>query len=501
MPYNTTLTRGVMLLAASFTFVTAPRITGAQQSDTSTAGVNDPVSSLIPPWGQSLPYFASRSDSSPVYAAPMYSRYREIGQCLAATLRRTSHYWRDKRPDTLVYDPLHTEPLPHIRDSARVCTAQLPTNQVLSDDALIPALKLALITGESSRIMDITNTIRARIRTIPKAIAAQVLRNMVQSYLDAHPACPDSALAYARLLDSLGPSVAIEQLSAYGVIAKFAYTVGDVALSTAMAKETMGFMRASRMSVDDRLDWADPLLESYWLGAKAAALDLRDPQPQRDLDSAMFLFQTELPRANQGAIRSRVLGWQNAYRNLGQVAPPIRGQYWFNTDGDTAAFPRRGVVTFVYASRMPAGIDQYPVFSILRRLGKKFAGQKFQIVLLSFTQGRVYNHLVPNEDHEAESIRRYFLEFLKVPATLAIERSRFSTMESGLRNMAPLVNSRFYAMGPVFDATVIGKDGRVVYLESFSEKTELALEAAIQAALDAPMSASSAIEKAVAPEK
>ena len=103
-------------------------------------------------------------------------------------------------------------------------------------------------------------------------------------------------------------------------------------------------------------------------------------------------------------------------------------------------------------------------------------------------------------DEEAEVLRQYFLDHLKLPVTLVIERTRFTRTSTGLYQAEWPQNIKYYPFAlNLVNCVVVGADGRRRILEWLDEMSERAVAGVIADALGEPAATGPAAPAASAP--
>ena len=157
----------------------------------------------------------------------------------------------------------------------------------------------------------------------------------------------------------------------------------------------------------------------------------------------------------------------------GSQAPPLRGDYWFNTASSAPGIPQKGVVSLIvfldtWEGRIPT-FDEAPwkTFAKLRSLHAQYP--KLQIVLVTLTQGKFRDQdYRAHPEQEAERLHTYLTDELKVPGIVCVIRTAYHTEAGG--TAIPLGSPAFdaYHLDPrdVFvsdpSAIIVDADGWIV---------------------------------------
>lgn len=413
---------------------------------------------------------------------PGYARYQSPGQCDPAARRMVQLYWRDKRPDTVVYDPSRTTLSQSGLDSIRLCAARFDVAK-LPADQLASMLSLAIWAQQPTLITQVMHRLREPQPSLTPETHAVLLRRAGEAFLMARPANLDSAVVLRDLMRPLEPVAGIYELILSNEITEFATHVERQDVAAASVKVAIALLQPGRMTADDRADYVRHLVTSQVQAVQVAS---RRPGITRNTIYAMFDSGASLIRhtsgADPGEIQGRLDHWRSPYAIFGQVPAPVHSTYLY---GDTAApsLPRSGSVTLVYTGT--AGDSRaMPTIAALRRLSNRFSAQGFAEVYLTATTGFFFNQLLARPSDEAELTRKYFLDYLGLPGTLAIERSYFTTNRAGLRRSETPSNRAAYpVVSDYVNCEIIGKDGKVKFFGFLTPETERVFVAVINDAL------------------
>jgi hypothetical protein len=163
------------------------------------------------------------------------------------------------------------------------------------------------------------------------------------------------------------------------------------------------------------------------------------------------------------------------FARLGNSVLPLRATFWFSAPGDTI-WPRKNHVTVLI--RRNAGMAGIKSDATIRHLRQRF-GDTLDIVIYTPTVGffRDSRPLSPTE--EAEKLRWYYLDYLKLPiSALAVRETKFTKRPDGRRVAQRPVDDYFGFLLNNF--ILVGKNGTLRH-EFFSSRG--AMEAAIAYAL------------------
>lgn len=353
-----------------------------------------------------------------------YSRYIVPEQCLAATRRAADSVRWGARRDTLPYDTRDTLPAAAVK-TARECGARFSVAEV--EPLSLPALRdLALLAGHDSVARAVTERRILAASDEPLAARATVLGEAVTAYTSARPLRLDLAREYLRRLDALGPAAARERAQAHATLIN-SYVVGM--LDTTMLNEEVHALIAMLDDLPDSVRASDP---EYWqaqeLGIRMAAMQAAALREGPDVALA----------------RLRERGWTRGTM-LGERAPAITAKYWFARPDSMMPSPRPGKISMVVYVDHACGVQCFPYYATLRRIGRRFP--RVEITLVTQTRGYFRLRPPPTPAEEAELDRRYFLDELRLPGALAVDVTEYSRLPEpdGRRIDQPPRNTMRYA--------------------------------------------------------
>jgi hypothetical protein len=232
-----------------------------------------------------------------------------------------------------------------------------------------------------------------------------------------------------------------------------------------MQEAEAGIRAGGLMSKDERADDVADLSHAYGTladgnllhGGTAAGLAVVERAPPD-------LLSTRPPGSPQAMmIQNWINGYKQFYPHYDKRVVAIEARHWFNKSDSTATYPRAGKVTLVYFAEPSCGGGCYPTNELIHRLHKDY-GDRLDIVLVGKTNGFFRMQLQENTATEVELIRNYFIDFLKLPVTLAVSETQFARSVDGRRFGEPSANQRQWPMP--MDVVLVGKDLKVKYLTS-----------------------------------
>jgi len=388
--------------------------------------------------------------------ADPFVRYSTPGQCEQAAIRLHRTYWRDKRQDTVVYAPA-TDSVPGpVVQAARACAARFTVAGVQERELLDLAQLYTIANQDDLAQAAIDRLLRAQAAR-PARERGWTLHLMSASLLDARPTRIEAARKYRSQLDALGTPVAIWRLYAYTKLANHLTSLNNRAAAIAAARTALA--ASKQMDRNDRLDFVSNLVGAYATLAEPLALE----QPA---SATLALFDTVnadlLPLRPAGspdleALKGVIATARAPYSLYGSTGPQLRAARWYNTQGDSIR-PRRGKVSLLVFAH--PSIPNYQMYATVRRLHSKYGSAGLDIVVLASTYGYFRNQPTSSPLTEADRVGHYYVEFLRLPAAVAVEQTRFSNRSTDGRRMNEIVaNSQSYSRGG--NGVLVDKQGRV----------------------------------------
>jgi len=363
--------------------------------------------------------------------APAYAAY-DVEECAAAVYRTQRQAAWGARDDTLTVKArlLRPEP-PIVVETAKQCSAHLGSGQ-LPASAQSTLWRLWLVLGEDRRYAEALRTRLAQTPERAGVVRDAVARAVVGLLHDVHPVRPALADTLANELDRLGPPAAEVAFGVHSRLATAARDLGDSALADRQVKEALKAGAALRgdSTWARRELQARGLLTSWVLWTQHLITPdalLRRDGPKALLDAWRHDASMQAQASHLNAVYSAELVG-TAGRGGGRAAPPLPADSWFYR-ADSTAYPRKGVVSLVMFVEERCGAACYPYYGALQRLKGRF-GDGLELVLVASTKGYFRQRPPLDLPAEAEALREYFLDRLKLRATLAVVNAPFTTLPS-----------------------------------------------------------------------
>lgn len=374
-----------------------------------------------------------------------FSRYTTPGMCKIAAQRISAYAWLVPWKDTVPLAWNRNTLTPTGIAIAKRCMARF-TVAATPGRELRNLHVLAIMTEQPTLAHDIVE--RRLSLSATRMDSGQVLLEAIQSYQP--PAFYDGDAVYRLMarLDRLGPTVATLRFLAYGHIFGGAYATSDNARTRAAFDSIAVIFRA--MSLTARNEWALDIRRDYyfmtqlWCFQRAHANDAWQAallQRYTRLRSALASLRggallAAMPDLRGGEPASTqtlamTMGSLRAFLPVvGLPAPALttRQSFAFNARG----VPESGKVSLLVPVNAFAGPSAYDTYAALRRLRAHFDTTRLDIILLAKTEGFDFSG-VATPDREAESIRRYLLDYQHLSAKLLVDETPFTRRADGRR--------------------------------------------------------------------
>jgi hypothetical protein len=298
---------------------------------------------------------------------------------------------------------------------------------------------------------------------------AWTLFAIFQAYLGARPMQFAEAERVVARLDSLGAVAAVPAINAHGMLLLDAQRRFDV---TRIEREASAILHLdSFVNAPDRDD--------IFYGSGNAVFALLSAElyrsPQTAVTQTMRLVRATGYRwpsdsATTAAYLTAIIS------PIGRPAPVLDAKYWYGTHGEnTWVVPGKASLLVIVpdANEMP----NYGQYTILRKLHEKY-GDALNITVMSRTVGYIHDSPPLGPAQEADSIRAYFQNFLKLPVTVGVIETPFHRLPDGRRVNGPV---SFEAQNAYMHGDVLAdRSGNVLVI---GENSQAGLEAYIDRVL------------------
>ena len=395
-----------------------------------------------------------------------FVRYTTPGQCEQATYRLMNLYWRDKRPDTLVYAP-GTDSLPApVLAAGRACASRFSVAGVPERD-LVDLAQLYILTQQDDLAQAAIDRLLRAQASLPAGQRGWTHYLLGRTLLGARPTRMDAARRHLQQLDALGAPAALYRMLAHTQFADYALTVND--RTTAISEARAALSAGKQMSRTDQLDYVFSTLDAYAELVPPVALERGAAAARALVDTASTALVPLRPPGSQelAQLRARISALRAPYVLLGTKAPKIEANWWYNAGGDTTR-PRAGKATIVVFAG-PGGA--FEMQAVVRRLSARYASRGLDVIVATSTRGYFRSQPMPSAAEEAALTGKYFSEHLKLPAAVAVQETPFSFRPTdGRRLNQQTSNNRNFFRGP--SAVLIGADGVVRLVANLSPQME-----------------------------
>ncbi len=393
----------------------------------------------------------------------VYARYARPATCYGAVQRGYLFYWRSLRQDT-VKRIFRSDSTPAIvRTVAKTCAAKFRVDDVPVDQ-LVDLVKIYLSAGEPELAQRASRRLSSAITTWPADQRGEQLYKLAVAYMRARPAYEREAAKFIAELDAVGPDAAHWQSAVHGLESMDA--MASNALPKAISESKKQITATLAQTKSQRIDAQVNLVTPYYdlsrhtypeHGAAAAVAAL-------DNASSGFVETYDVGTDGYAALNQYVTQWKEYFSIFGTPAAPLSAKHWFNTNNDTTTRPAAGQVTLVVFANPHCGGDCYYGYAALRRLHKKYAATGFNIVFVAQTLGYFRDEsFTENPAGEVEEIRKYFLEFLKLPISLAVSETEYSNRLDGRRVNETTVNKKNYPLERE-NAVLVDREQKIRYV-------------------------------------
>lgn len=340
-----------------------------------------------------------------------FTRYTNPEQCMSLADRVVATGWRGEersKRDTLTYNPLDTLPARVVTEVGR-CVDSFDVHD--AEPFELPWLfHLDLLANRDDQVRAVVAR-QTELAGTPVARAKAML-GTVKQLLDAQPVRLEMAREYTARLDSMGSQAAEQRMNVHlWLFWRYAMATLDTVL---MRSEHEAYEAAV---VDAGSPTAGFNLSGMMMREKVAAV-LRPEAP----DARAFfrkLPATRYPNIPTAKVEEII--------DLLYGHGPLRvaGDFWFGEGAAAGSLhPTPGKVSFLVFVGAPCGGRCAGAYAVLRRLEERF-GDRLDIVLMARTMGDFRLLPPPTPAEEAELIRQYFLEDVKLSDALGVVSTPF----------------------------------------------------------------------------
>lgn len=409
------------------------------------------------------------------------TRYNTPGYCVAAIYGMEHITWRHGQRNLRVPESAEDTLPTAARVVGQRCAARLDREH-LAPLELPNVMRLAVLTGDTTLLrtaisQQLALATTAGTRGDVWLDAIKELTGHAELSLVRHPADAARATDFLRQLDALGKGAIVQRLQAHSLF--FDLYQGEWFDTTALYRESHAIATIAS-ALSDSARHVYPYVSSLsalWMDSIVTAYYRQDPRlvsiVKHQLQLGAKGFPAEEIRKGQGVLDFFV------YRaeQVGTMAQ-IPGDFWF-PENRAQKVPVAGRVTLIMSLSRGDGIMDRRG-AMMRRLSKKYGAQGLDIVGVVRTEGYSWSSPPQTPDAEAKVDAWYFLDYLKLPITLVVEQTPFTTQPDGRRVVAG--PDRLSARYPMTPAMLVGRDGRII-TTSVGLNTDAEFEAYIEKAL------------------
>lgn len=467
------LLRGVFLSSTLLVTLANAQGTPNTSREATRAAVMDPAPSVP---------FADADSIRNVPGHVTFTRYATAGQCLAAILLARREAVREPSRDTLPGAQHIADTLPaSVQEAGAQCRARIAPGDV-SSSALQDAFSLAVLLYDSAG----SAALLERWLAAPQTLAdrgetgletqAKRMSKAIQLYMSPKETGPQWELGAARAhtlltrLSALGPSVRNQRLAMqeYILNAEFGWQE-QAGRFTNLPSSLRAFL-----ALVAGIDSAGGISGPARYGADGNDLAIHLAKIRYFLDpNGTTAFADSLVRAapSIGSLGQTIqMVAANLTTRANRSVSPLHADFWYNTDG-AAVWPVPGRVSLLVLGGVT--VEDGPMF---RRLVHRYGPQGLRITLVKKTNGywvRSGTETGPRTAaQEAAQDSAYYLDYLKLPATLAIEESPLTRDRVGhVRPSSPVQYERDWLSSAVANARFVLVDaaGHLVFHMNVSE--------------------------------
>lgn len=399
------------------------------------------------------------------------TRYATPGICLVA-VHAMEGAFRRLIPDTAPYTPARDTANQATVAFARRCGSRFTdaTLPSVPPRELLNLMRLALL-GNNDTFAHLVAEHYLKQQKSPD-VQGRALVEIDSAYLTARPIRLAAAETVATRLDALGPGVAYARARVHDLISRYAaYTANvDIAEREAGRRWAVESLLTERDRSDGNfspsITQALNLFGLYLISMSPADALVRVEQRMKE---AGYPRPTELRDAIQRFPSLREI--VQAHAQFGLPVPSLSASYWFVEPGAQSAsggarFPVPGKIS-LYLYNYEEN-EFHDVDAIIQRMRRKY-GDKLAIVYMMNTQGYFHNSPPLSAAEEAERLRKYVQDDLKLSVTLAVDTLgvQQQRLSDGriirLRGTAPYLQSSFYRWGFL----LVDPAGRMAAIQDF----------------------------------
>jgi hypothetical protein len=395
-----------------------------------------------------------------------FGRYDTPGVCSQAVASDIGTA-RRARFDPGPYQPDRDTLPPSARNDAQRCGTRFEPTTV-AERARLNLVRLALSRGDEKLAQAAGNQWIAAERTpVAKARAMELLAG---AYLNAVPMQRAAADAMARRLDSLGRPALLSRAVVHAALWDDADRRFDTA---AIRTEGIPLLAIdSQISASDALDVPSAASGNVLL----AVLAVETFRSVKTAVERVMQFAREVRYKFPGEPDQVAVGLAQLLSPYGHPPPTPVVSHWFGPHaGSSWNIP--GKVSILFRETSLGSFSTHPDNFEIQRLRQRY-GDSLGVTILTRTAGYIRDSGPLEPAQEADSIRRYLQDDLKLPATVAVQETPFHRLPDGRRVDDPMPDGD--QMRPYdFGAVVVDREGNVMALANNEAEVDAYLDRAI----------------------
>lgn len=409
-----------------------------------------------------------------------FTYYLTPGQCKMGVLRAESFYYRDKRRDSVLYEPLRYTVPDIAQRFGRECGAQFDVETIATRD-LYESLDLFLLTGEGEKASRVISRIHSSYADSSRFIYGNALLKIVRMALSRGPASLPVAISTAEEIERLGVEARMWSASAYSALSDFYFTLNQLDSAISMGAKAVQEYRGVDSS--ERLDRFLTILNIYKSYALPYAIKHGSEAAQPILDSlADELTVIARPRNALHELERMLYSVQSNLSYIGKSSAPLEADDWFNAEPGRV-YPKEKTVSIIYFASGGCSESCLRSIATLKRLMEEFKPQGLEVVLVASTNGHLMNQVISDVKKEASMIRDLIVEYQGLSEPLGVVHTDFIKSPDRRRFNAPQGNEKYY--GNTYGHVLVDKEGKIALKLTLTPEHEEVWRGVITSALGA----------------
>lgn len=420
-----------------------------------------------------------------------FTRYTTPAACLQAAISAIAVAERTVFRIKMPYAPL-TDTLPTAAVTvAQRCGTQFSATNVSPDDALI-LFDLALLRRDT--VLARAAARRYIVTRKDSTERAWALVYLIRGYMTNRPLLIAPAQALMQELDAFGRVAQAQRTIGRWEFWTYHSLTFDVA---GFERDMAGLFAATKSMTSDDVEHLDQHeYRSYDYMTAVPNLLINDLEAfevyaQNSLDLAdsaeghvaMLAHADTAVTNDQIRWTRKMLDAQNSWwTHLGMSIPKLPVHWWFGVPKETVWPTPNTTTLLVFDQQTDEGNENW--YSILGRIHQKF-GDKLHIVMIAGTQGYFRDSPPLTPEQEAEKIRWYYMDYLKLPVSaVAVAETPFSKLPDGRLVTGNVTWDRSVMNGvmPQHDGILLDRTGKIRGVE-LNWGTEYSATAVIERAI------------------